>query len=229
MLIFCVAVSIFGIVLITIWANSPPVSNENLSWRKPVVGFLFSFICILGSLASLFPRTCSEAFHFSGEPMSADTRRTLSVSHHPNCEGFSAHVVGIKGRLRCAACTGLLLGAIMALVGAIVYFSGWLQIENGYILSFVGAVGVIVGFLQFKFIGYVRLISNSIFVLGAFLCLIGVDQVSQSVANDVFTLMLMVFWILTRIELSQWDHSRTCDNCETRCGFGRKMGDESED
>ena len=226
MLIFCVAISIFGMVLITIWTNTPPVGNENLSWRKPLVGFLFSFLCILGSLASLFPRTCSEAFHFSGERMSEKHNHTPNVSHHPDCEGFSAHVVRIKGQARCAACTGLLLGATMALVGAFFYFSGLLRIMNPQFLSFVGIIAVLLGFLQSKFRGYLRLISNSIFVLGALFCLVGVDQVSQSLANDLFTVMLIVFWIFTRIELSRWDHSRTCDNCEARCTFGRKMGDD---
>jgi hypothetical protein len=76
--------------------------------------------------------------------------------------------------------------------------------------------------LRFK--AYVRLALNSLFVFGAFLCLVGVDQTSQSVAIDLFSVVLIIFWIFTRIQLSQWDHSRICDNCNSSCRLGRKMG-----
>lgn len=221
-LMFCVAVSIFGMFLITFWAIDPPTSGDDLFWRKPLIGSLFSLICILGIFASLFPSRCSEAFHFRGAMADAATRQTLNASHHPDCEGFLAHVVCIKGRVRCAACTGLLLGAVIALIGDFYFFSG-LQIENARFLSLIGVVGVLIGFLQLRFTGYVRLASNSLFVLGASFCLVGIDQVSQSVAIDLFSVMLIVFWILTRIQLSQWDHSRICDNCDSPCRIGRKM------
>ena len=224
MLAFCIGVSVFGMFLLIIWANNPPTINDNFSWRKPLIGSLFSLTCILGILASVFPSKCSEAFHFREARTNVATRQILSASHHPDCEKFLAHVVRIKGCTRCAACSGLLLGAIIALAGACFYFSSGLRIENARFLSLVGMVGVLIGFLQLRFKGYVRLASNSLFVIGAFLCLVGVDQASQSVAIDLLSVILIVFWIFTRIQLSQWDHSRICDNCDSSCRLGRKMG-----
>jgi hypothetical protein len=150
------------------------------------------------------------------------SRQILTVSHHPDCQRFSAHVVHMKGRVRCAACSGLLLGAVIALVGAIFYFFGGWQIENARSLpAVIGVLGVLAGFLQLRFRAYVRLTLNSLFVLGGFLCLIGIDQTFQNLAIDLFLVMLIVFWILTRIQLSQWDHSRICDCCKSPCGVER--------
>lgn len=223
-LAFCLGVSVFGMLLVTIWVNNPPTISSDLSWRKPLIGSLFSLICILGILASIFPSDCSEAFNFRDATTDAGTHKILRASHHPDCERFSAHVVRIKSHKRCAACTGLFLGAVIALVGALFYFSGRLQIENARILSLVGAIGILAGFLQLRFRAYVRLALNFLFVFGAFLCLVAVDQASQSVVIDLFSVALIVFWIFTRIQLSQWDHSRICDNCDSSCRFKRKMG-----
>jgi hypothetical protein len=227
-LLFCIGVSVFGIFLITMWAINPPTHSDNFSWRKPFIGSLFSLICIFGIFAALYPNKCSKAFHFREATPSVATRQVLSASHHPDCERFSAHVVRTKGRVRCAACTGLFLGAVIALIGAVLYFFiGW-QIESARFLSvLIGVLGVIAGFLQLRFRGCVRLTLNSSFVLGAFLCLVGIDQASQNVAIDLFSVLLIIFWILTRIQLSQWDHFRICDNCESPCRVERKRRGES--
>jgi hypothetical protein len=221
MLAFCIGISVFSMLLMIIWASNLPTISDGLSWRKPLIGSLFSLICILGILASIFPSECSKAFHFRDMTKNVASHQILRASHHPECERFSAHVVRIKGQKRCAACTGLLLGAVIALAGAFSYFSGGLQIENAPLLVFVGAISVLAGFLQLMFRAYVRLALNSLFVFGAFLCLIGVDQASQSVAIDLFSVMLIVFWIFTRIQLSQWDHFRICDNCDSLCRVER--------
>ncbi|MBS7638359.1 hypothetical protein KEJ49_05700 [Candidatus Bathyarchaeota archaeon] len=42
--------------------------------------------------------------------------------HHPDCGRFKAHTINIFGRALCAACTGLLLGALLILPGGILYF-----------------------------------------------------------------------------------------------------------
>lgn len=217
-LLFSIGISVFGILLITMWAINPPIGSESVFWRKPLIGSLFSLICILGIFATQFPNKCSEAFHFRTATPNVVSNQILTVSHHPDCQRFSAHVVRINGQMRCAACSGLLLGAVIALVGTILYFFiGW-QIESTRSLpALMGVLGVLAGFTQSRFKTYARLTSNSLFVLGGFFCLAGIDQTSQNLAIDLFIVMLIVFWILTRIQLSQWDHSRICEGCESSC------------
>ena len=226
-LAFCIGVSIFGLLLVIVWTINPPIS-DNFSWRKPLIGSLFSLICILGVFAALSPNRCSEALHFREAVRTTTTDQILSASHHPNCERFSAHVIHLKERVLCAACTGLLLGAVVALVGAFFYFFGGWQIESvRLLLVLIGLFGLLAGFLQLRFRGLVRLTANSLFVLGAFLCLVGVDQASQNVAIDLFLVILIIFWILTRIQLSRWDHSRICDNCDSPCRSERTRKDKA--
>jgi hypothetical protein len=217
-LIFAASVSIFGLFIVLTLAVNPPTIYENFFWRKPLIGSIFGLICILGILAALFPKQCSRTSHFQKMDMNTTSHRIHSASHHPDCEKFSAHVIRVSNRTLCAACTGLLLGAIIALVGTVFYFfDGWHVEGVSFPAVLTGAVGIVLGFLQLKFRGFIRLTLNMFFVLGAFLILVGIDELTESLFVDFFLAALIVFWILTRIQLSQWDHWRICSNCESQC------------
>jgi len=151
------------------------------------------------------------------------SHQTNATSHHPDCERFSAHVIQVGARTLCAACTGLLLGAFVAFIGTVFYFFGGWQIEEvSFPIVLIGLVWATLGFLQFKFRGFVRSILNALFVLGAFLILVGIDELTESLIIDLFLVALIVFWILTRIRISQWDHWRICSSCESPCEVGEK-------
>lgn len=221
-LMFNVGVSIFGLFIVLMLSVNPPVSHESLFWQKPLVGFVFSLICVLGILAALFPRQCSQTFHFQKESAGIVSRRISVTSHHPDCEEFSAHVIRISSHTLCAACTGLLLGAIIALVGTVLYFfAGWHIEEMGFPIVVIGVTATILGFFQLKLRGFVRLTLNVFFVLGAFLILVGIDELTGSLLIDIFIEAFIVFWILTRIQLSQWDHRRICSRCKSPCEVGK--------
>jgi len=226
-LIFMIAVSFFGLFLVVTLAIKPPIIQETLPWRKPVIGSIFGAICLLGIIAVFFPKQCSAMFHSArGEgDISASERAVDSHEsapnlrgHHPDCGSFSAHVVRISSKTFCAACTGLLFGALMALAGTTMYFLGYWHIEQkAFLAVFVGTLGVGLGLFQFEFRSFVRLVVNTFFVLGAFLALVGIDEIIQSLLADLFLVVLTVFWLLTRILLSQWDHWRICYTCRTPC------------
>jgi hypothetical protein len=217
-LVFAISVSIFGLFTMLMIGINPPMIYGSFFWRKPLIGSIFSLICILGIFAALFPKQCSQTFHFQKENMNLTSHRVRATSHHPDCGKFSAHVIHIGSHTLCAACTGLLLGAIIALAGtAFYFFNGWNIEEVSFPAVLIGTVGIILGFLQLKFKGFVRLILNMFFVLGAFLILIGIDELTENLFVDFFLAALIVFWILTRIQLSRWDHWRICSNCESQC------------
>jgi hypothetical protein len=220
-LMFDIGVSIFGLLIVLMLVFNPPISQESLFWQKPLVGLVFSLICILGILAALFPRLCSQTFHFQKESSGLASRRISVTSHHPNCAEFSAHIIRINSHTLCAACTGLLLGAITALVGtALYFFGGWHLQGTGFPVVLIGVTATILGFLQLKLRGFARLTLNIFFVLGAFLILVGIDELTGSLLIDIFLETFIVFWILTRIQLSQWDHWRICSRCKSPCEFG---------
>jgi len=219
-LLFTISVSIFGIFIVLIFAFNPPITHENFFWRKPLIGSVFGLISLLGIFAAFFPKQCSKTFNFEKEKTSFTSHTDYATfkGHHPNCKEFSAHVIHVNNHTFCAACNGLLLGATVALIGAAFYFSGLWQIgETSFLLILIGVVGVVLGFFQLKFKGFIRLILNAFFVFGAFLILAGIDELTQSLFVDLFLILLIVFWLFTRIQLSQWDHLKICNSCKVPC------------
>jgi hypothetical protein len=227
--------SFLGLFLAGMLTVYPPKVHENLLWRKPLIGSIFGLISIFGVLAVFSPTQCSRVFDFGkqktsrphlGKFASHGTSSTLQ-GHHPDCENFAAHVFRIGDKTFCAACTGLLLGGLLVLVGTLLYFfSNWRVEQSSSLMIWVGVLGVGFGLFQFKFRSFVRLFLNVFFVLGTFFILIGVDKLLHSVAVDLFLVALTLFWLFTRISLSQWDHERICLSCKAAtCEFGdRKRG-----
>jgi hypothetical protein len=235
-LMFMISVSFFGLLLVGALALNPPTVRESFLWRKPLIGSLFWLICVVGILAVFFPKQCSAVFDFKKKEKHEHSdenvfafhgTHSIVQGHHPDCENFSGHVLRIGDRRFCAACTGLLLGGLISLVGASLYFFvGWSVGESSLQAVFVGMVGVSLGLFQFKVKrNVVRLVLNSFFVLGALLLLVGIDELAQSVFADLFLVILVVFWLFTRISLSQWNNWRICYTCNVAsCEFRESGG-----
>lgn len=219
MLLFTVAISIFGFFTVFLIATNPPLSDE-FPLRKPLVGSIFSAICILGVIAAFYPKQCSRMSHFRKEKSNVLSSKESGdiKGHHPTCGKFSAHVIHFDNHVVCAACTGLTLGALIALAGGFLYFYAESHIFNmGFTTIIIGVIGLVFGFFQLKFEGIVRLTLNTFFVIGVFLILIGIDGLVKSLTVDLFAIMLIMFWLFTRILLSKLDHSQICRNCTSKC------------
>jgi hypothetical protein len=215
---FSVGISVFGILAVLLLALNPPIIHENFFWRKPLIGSVFGLICTMGIFAAFFPKQCLQVFHFRRENIHFTSHRTNTTSHHPDCKEFSAHVIQINTRTLCAACSGLFLGALIALVGTVLYFFfGWRVGGISFQLVLVGVIGLVLGFVQLRFRSFSRLTLNASFVLGAFLILVGIDELTESLFIDLFLTAFVIFWIFTRIHFSQWDHWRICSSCKSPC------------
>jgi hypothetical protein len=216
--------SFLGLFLILLLTAFPPTFTGDLSWRKTVIGSIFSSICVIGILAVFSPNQCLRILNIGKKKKTVDSDSAKLVSHgtstvlqghHPTCGNYDAHIFRIKGKIFCAACVGLLLGGLLALAGAAVYFFGdWRVAEHSSLMVLLGIVGVSFGLFQFKFKNFIRLSVNTIFVLGTLLILIGIDELVHSLIFDLFVVSLIIFWLFTRISLSQWDHERICSDCE---------------
>jgi hypothetical protein len=64
---------------------------------------------------------------------------------------------------------------------------------------------------------------NMLFVLGGFLILVGMDELTGSLFVDLFSIALIVFWLFTRILLSQWDHWKICRKCGRVCDISGEV------
>jgi hypothetical protein len=225
-LIFSISISLFGSFTTLMFALHTPTIKGNFLLRKPLVGLIFTSICTSGIIAVLIPKKCSgtpdlpkteKTIHEDKDPRYDKVTVTFK-GHHPDCGRYSAHVIQINTNTLCAACTGLLLGALIALAGtALYFFVGWSLGQAEFPALLLGQAGVVLGFLQFKFRGYTRSTVNVFFVIATFLTLIGIDNIVKNTIIDLYSIALIVFWLWTRILISQWDHWRICHNCQSPC------------
>ena len=219
---FYVGVSIFSLVILLVLGLNPVVVQDEQSFRRLILGSSYGFICILGIFATIYPKSCAGVLHFSKkrEKHASTTVSSLLVGHHINCGEFSSHVFQIGSHNLCAACSGLFMGAVIAILGTILYIFDGIHITGLSIpILTVGSICVILGFLQLGFSGLVRLFLNTFFVLGTFLILISMDELLQSLYVGIFLIFTIIFWLFTRITLSKWDHMRICRNCRLKCPY----------
>ena len=135
--------------------------------------------------------------------------------HHPDCEAFSGNRVTIQKVVLCAACTGMLFGAVVALIGTLFYFLvGVVPLTADPVIFFVGYGGLLLGLVQFKFCGWLKLMVNALFVLGSFIILVTADVLGKSFLIDLYVLGLILFLLLARILFSEWNNKRICSRCE---------------
>lgn len=219
-------ISLVGLFLLARIAFYPPTVVENFWWRKPLVGSILGMECFLGILAAVYPKRCSRVFGARNEKLETRSNRLIDRNktgasirgHHPDCGKYATHFFQIGDKYFCAGCTGLVLGAVVTLVGTILYFFGDLSCESNHLIFLFGCVGISLGLLQFHVfdfqMSFVRLLMNVFFVVGTFLALMGIDGIAQSVFVDLFLISLSFFWIYTRIILSNWDHRKICLSCD---------------
>jgi hypothetical protein len=223
MLRFMLFVSLFGLLTTVLMMVNPPMTHEDLLLRGPLIGSTFIVMCAAGIAASLLPRKCSKSFdtHVSEGKFRQELEMVSSVgskAHHPDCGKFSTHTIRFNHTSYCAACTGLVLGAFFAVaVSTLHFFLGFGLQGSSLLYVAIGQLGPVLGFTQFKFKGWSRFAANVFFVLGTSLILIGIDQHVGSFFVDLYVMCLVVFWIMTRIAISQWDHSRICLICNYKC------------
>ncbi len=156
---------------------------------------------------------------FKKPNISANSSKTSSTTmqfkgHHPDCKNFSGNRIIIRSSVFCAACSGLLIGAIAAMVGVVLFSLGFfdLGIGNFWVLV-AGEVLMLVGLAQIKMKGYVKVSVNALFVVGSFITLVATDLTGQSLLVDAYVLGLTVFMLWFRILLSEWNNKRTCVAC----------------
>ena len=228
---FCyLGVSLFGLCLLAMLTFNVPLSAMNFPWQRQLTGSIFGTICILGIIAGISPSRCSPMIHFK---RSSSNRNKVSYrknqksgeegaitfkGHHPTCGNFSSHILCLDNKAYCAGCTGLVAGATISLIGSSLYFFAGLNAGEASILIFwLGFAGVACGLLQYNLPnvnrGTVHLLVNVIFVLGAFLLLLGVDEITGNFALEFYLHMLMLYWIITRIMLSRLEHRKMCATC----------------
>ena len=217
--------SLIGVLLVAIIIGK---SDPNMiSDRFLSIWGIFCTICVLGAIATIFPHKCSNSEIPSDlEPIRYSTFRSFRLvhGHHPICRTFNDHEIKIGQKMFCAGCLGLLIGSIIAIINATLHFQSSAtipQCAGHFGLGFVFLGLVYNPLLKIK-IPFLRLIINVLFVYGFSIILVVVDQ-TNSYVLVLFVIMISVYWMYTRIQMSSWTHDFECNNCEDYCE--KKGGD----
>jgi len=241
--IFLILVSfsgLFFLVAMYLWSpQSTAPSTTHYSLNESIILFLFVVICILGIFAALYPSKCKTLLKFQndskqktrsqGNIRSKQKIRSQDKSqgniqfegHHPDCGKFSLHTLTINGKKYCPGCFGLSVGASIAIVGIVIYyFVGYHFMKYpsiyGELLFWIGVCTVFLALLLivfFKVGKKLKFISNMGLVTGSFMVLLGLDSVKGNFITELYFLILVIFWILTRIAVSETSHELICYDC----------------
>jgi hypothetical protein len=173
----------------------------------------------MGIFAVFYPSKCRMMIQTPDVSTDSSIRSNAAVQfrgHHPDCEKFSCNRIIIRGSVFCAACSGLLIGAIVAILGIVLFSIGFFDLDarNLWVLG-IGEVLMLVGLAQIKMSGYVKMAFNGLFVVGSCISLVVADLATQSLLFDVYVLGLIVIMIWLRIFLSEWNNKRICSACGT--------------
>lgn len=220
--------SVLGLILLPFFFfSSPPIVV--FPWQTQIIGVAFAAICVLGIVAGVSPRHCTLSARLrKNQRTDSDTsdktvifeERISKKGHHPTCEQYSGHTITVQNRILCAGCTGLVAGATIALIGTTLYFFSGFRFIFPEVVFWVGFLFVVIGLFQHSIYRLVRIAGggsrvfvNGLFVVGSFLLLACLMQLMNNVVLGVYCLLLILYWIFTRIVMSRRSHRKICSRC----------------
>jgi hypothetical protein len=211
---FLVVVAVFGLALVPLFLLSPNLQTDQSSLRRPLISTVYGVVCIGGIVAVFYPGKCRLMFQKPDVLPDTNNPAVQFSGHHPECEKFSGNRVTFRGSVFCAACSGLLIGAIVALAGVVLFSLGFFSLgtENLWALA-AGEILMLLGLTQIKMRGYVKMSVNALFVVGSFITLVAADLAGRSWLVDSYVLGLIVFMLWLRILLSEYNNKKTCVAC----------------
>ena len=211
---------LFLMVIMYIWA---PESEIFYDFQKPIILSIFIAICLLGILAAIYPKLCKGLLEFKKiDKKSLDPEKMYIIQfkgHHPDCGKFESHTIIIQGRKYCPGCSGLLIGAILGVIGILFYYFYGLPLIYGEISFWTGLVMVFLALMliiSLKLGKKLKIVSNLVLVTGSAMILVGLDTVKENLLIEFYFLLLVLFFILARVAASENNHEIICRNCEEK-------------
>ena len=227
---FLVSISIFSFILVAYLILYPNNLGTKFVLHDFLIASTFIAVCLFGAIASVYPKTCGKIFSWKLIKTTNNLHSTKSnfKSHHYPCKSFLNHILKVGKNYSCATCTGLLIGAIFGITGTIVYFYGNFQINGILFLVAFGIICLSFGLFQSlipKMEGPLpRLFAGILLVLGSYIMLISLDAAGSSTFISLFFIVISIFWVYTKIHLSQREHRKICLNCSKKlCNFSEKI------
>ena len=194
------------LVLVALGRGLSPVTQQN-----SVHLILFVVLCILGAVATLFPRRCSPEIVVTDDLHPSRYTEVLGIrvihGHHSDSRRFRNHEIRLGEKRICAGCLGLLAGSFIAIIIAVTQAIQNIPVPPpfGYLgLAFV-AVGLVYSVVIPGSPPVLRTVLNFFLVTGYALVYIALTGVR---GLGLLGISLSIFWMYTRIRLSSWSHDR---------------------
>jgi hypothetical protein len=211
--LYYLTLSMLGLVLLAFTVFKYDFSQEKIPYQTEIIGSVFVAICLFGIVAGVYPKVFSN----SRARVSSDSK---FQGHHPVCDHYSNHVIHWNERVFCAGCSGLVIGAGLAILYSILYLGFGVFLGVPVTVFWFSFLLVFIGLIQ-HFIDMgnpiIHFLLNLVFVLGSSMLLFSLDALGVNIRIMSYLLALIVFWIITRIRLSQFDHVKICVLCGLDC------------
>jgi hypothetical protein len=222
---FYLILSTIGAVFVLVLLGDAPEDPDTDRSERLVVIVAFVLSCLFGISLALWPNwtgrlRATDVGHGEGEVAHGRTR--ARIGHHPDCEPFGAHRLSIGDRVLCRGCFGLALGSLLAILLAVVYLlmPALFPSSSFPLLLVLGAVLIAQNFVETAVLSrsaQFHIVSNVLFVSGLFLVVMAVFLATGDATYGVLVVIISFLWLDTRIQLSGWNHVRTCAGCPEDC------------
>ncbi|MFX1252540.1 MAG: hypothetical protein ACFFCZ_13120 [Promethearchaeota archaeon] len=133
-------------------------------------------------------------------------------SHHHSSPNLLQHELQIGSKFFCTGCYGTTTGLVCGLIVMFIYFLQLSQTNTlpiPMIWFFVSIIGIFLGLVKYLFpftTPRTRIITNFVFGLGFPIFLIFIDNLWNSVCNDVLAVGILIVIVLSRLYLHRLEH-----------------------
>jgi hypothetical protein len=223
--LFYLASSVIGAALLVGLAFQTPASHP-LSMFPGTIGIAGVFIlcCVFGISFSLRPNWV-RLFIRKKEETTANRSQAvqrLFHGHHPDCETFENHRWMSQNKTWCAGCLGLLIGCLLSIILMILYVVVSLHLSPmiSRLFLFLGLVIIALVYLEIiqkRHHASIHVLSNGMLVLSFFFITVSIIELLGKVEYGLYTILLCMLWLDTRVQLSRWHHNRLCRSCPQLC------------
>jgi hypothetical protein len=217
--------SVAGAALLVVFVSMTPAPmGTPVLVKKMVVAGIFIASCVVGISFLLRPNWI-RPFISKKENTVKNHSEALQRSfqgHHPDCKTFENHRLIYRNKTWCTGCLGLLIGCLLSIILMMLYivvpFKQPPTISS--LLFFLGLLIIALVYLEIirgSRLSIIHVLSNAMFVLGFFFITISILELSGKVMYGLFSILLCILWLDTRIQLSRWHHRRLCSFCPEPC------------
>jgi len=217
--------SVAGAALLVVFVSMTPAPTRTLALLEKIfVAGVFIIICVFGVSFSLRPNWLRPFISKKDNTIKnhTDALQRSFQGHHPDCKTFEKHRITYQKKIWCAGCLGLLIGCLLSIILMILYVVVPFQQPPmiSRLLLFLGLL--VIAFVYLEIIrgsrhSIIHILSNGILVLSFFFITTSIVELSGKVEYGLYTILLCILWLDTRIQLSRWHHIRFCSSCPEPC------------